>query len=183
MPDYMGVGLGRHPALQHLFPENPSSLPSYYQPMFYDGGTYDTGAHAFAVGASNPTNPAFISLGPDWRQTTIFGDYDYMYLWDFGQETQIFHAGAVSQRELATYRTNGDPFSRDCAAPYQILVYQNDALGHATNIALLDTNTGVAWTVYEADYRTTNGSTVLPGICCCRKRTRTGSSRSINMTP
>ncbi len=172
-PDSAGAGFAGHIYVQSVLQPNGFSLPPYCQQMYFDGGTYDTNGDSFTPGANNDP---YISLGPDWRQRTYYHDDDVFFFnggFHAGQETQIFHNGSLAQRELAVVTNVDCSESEDsdsnqnqwwpnvgCDAPYQVLVYQNDFLGHATNISVLDTNTGLSRTVYEADYK---GSNSAPG--------------------
>jgi YD repeat-containing protein len=166
--DAAGAGLAGHIYAQSVLNQGGSTVPQYYQTMYFKGGVYNPALHSFTVGA---TNSPYITIGPDWRQQMYYIDNDVFANEGYhaGMETQIFHNGSLAQKELAVvtnvdatvfdYYQNDYP-SVEAALPYQILVYENDCLGHPTNITVLNTNTGEQRVIYEADYK---GGGSLPG--------------------
>src|SRR5439155_11283888 len=71
------------------------------------------------------------------------------------RETSILHGGSLAQRELHIF-TGLNEFG---AAQFDLVgmwIYQNDSLGHPTNIVWIDGSTAVSRSIYTADYRGTN---------------------------
>jgi len=124
-----------------------------------------------------------VADGPDWRQSVIYYGYPEhlepaeddrvnvtsaegqtlqerpgfsgVFLKPNGsyKEARIFQAGSLVQRELSVFtgtNVTGEP-QFDL---YRKYVYQNDSLGHATNIVLYDgANSAISRTIYQADFK------------------------------
>lgn len=149
-----------------------------YLAMYYHGGTYNAATRTFT------TNATVVSDGPDWRQSVIyFGDPEHyeaseadlvkvdsaegQTLCGFSGMTgttfletnrsyrvaRIFQGGSLVQQEWSVF-TGVTGVGEPVFDLYQRCVYQNDTLGHPTNIlAYNGSSSSAARTIYQADYR------------------------------
>jgi len=152
------------------------------QSCYYNGGTYDPVGKVFTVS----TNA--IWMGPDWRKSTIFSGVDevlgfnvfpFLYVAE-GQplyqpghdlsptyvntnqgwkQTEIYSQGSLVQKERYVIIGSEDT---DTNNPICDIIdksaYQNDSLGHVTNITWIDPVTSVSRVMYSADYKGGNAN-------------------------
>ncbi len=172
----LGKGYGGHP-----FAVYDGSGPK--QALCMHGGTYNAATRTFT------TNGTSAADGPDWRQSIITwgcpdhlsepGEYDPIYVtalegeplydhhgWQIvlletnrvQKETRIFQNGSLVQRELSVF-TGMNETNEPVFEVFQVFVYQNDTLGHPTNVFTFDpASPSVTRVVYQADWRGTNAS-------------------------
>lgn len=146
--------------------------------LYVKGGTYNPGTRTFASG----TDP--VAVGPDFKKSIIhtgtadenggssgvelfpFTDVEGELLdqWSGApvefrrhqttRESHVYHKGSLVLRELDVFAADagGVPVFERLAT----WRYDNDSLGHATNVVLVDAATGAQRTVYQADYKGTN---------------------------
>ncbi|HYG33889.1 MAG TPA: RHS repeat domain-containing protein, partial [Clostridia bacterium] len=167
------AGFGYYPHPVHSFDGTGAIQESYYH-----GGVYNPATRTFVVGANGP------GAGPDWRQSTIFWNYDqraadedaangrpwvsvsraeseplYYGAW-LGRyrnwrESLIYQKGSLVQKEQYVF-TGVNGVNEPLFELVALWIYKNDALGHLTNITWFDGTNGVSRVIYEADYRGTN---------------------------
>jgi len=158
-------------------PWNFQDAHSAQMVMYYHGGTYNPSTRTFT------TNSTIVGDGPDWRQSVIyFGRAEHYEPGEEGLVTvpkvegqdlydedaflnriqlgtnrsyriaRIVHDGSLAQSERGVFtglNANGDG-SFEVYATY---VYQNDTLGHCTNITVYNCSSPTsARTIYQADY-------------------------------
>ncbi len=149
-----------------------------WRSSYFQGGTYDSGQRSFAV------DPNGAASGPDWRQRTIVwndellgGDTVYVssleseslempYGYSMAslqpyrteRQDQVYHNGSLAQAETAVFLGLGGDTNPKFETVQQT-AYQNDALGHTTNITVVDISNPSQGSrvIYEASYLDANG--------------------------
>ena len=146
--------------------------------MYYHGGVYDPATRAFTPNGTDTSD------GPDWRQSVIYFGYPehyesgedamvrvdsaegqplytcssypgYVYLEPNRsyRVARIFQGGSLVQQEWSVF-TGASDVNNPAFDLYQRYVYQNDSLGHPTNILVYNgSSPSAARTIYQADYR------------------------------
>ncbi|HPC61415.1 MAG TPA: RHS repeat-associated core domain-containing protein [Verrucomicrobiota bacterium] len=173
MDESWGNGLSFHPL--HYYDGRGAALV-----MYYHGGTYDPFSGSFATNGLTPGDgpdwrQSVIYYGyyghplhlepneyPPIEVVRVEGEplwsmpyYDGVLLAPYvsHRESRIFQDGSLVQRELAVF-TGLDEQNEAVFEPYQRIVYQNDSLGHPTNVVLYDEGSVLGGRViYQADYR------------------------------
>lgn len=129
----------------------------------YEFGTWDSGALSFSPNP-DPFTPD-PGAGTDLRQTVFHGTYngngDLLQIGPSGgniqpvfvepfrstKEVRVIKGGNLVARELYVYEGNEANF-----ALIEQVIYQRDALGHATNVVQVDPVTEQSRVIYQADW-------------------------------
>jgi RHS repeat-associated protein len=146
--------------------------------MYYHGGAYNPSTRTFTPNGTDTSD------GPDWRQSVIHFGYPEHYepseddsvqvdsaegqtLYGMSGVTgstwlqpncsyrvaRIFQGGSLVQQECSVF-TGVTGVGEPVFDLYQRYVYQNDTLGHPTNILVYNSSSSsAARTIYQADYR------------------------------
>jgi YD repeat-containing protein len=148
-----------------------------YMAMYYHGGTYNPSTRTFTPNGTDTSH------GPDWRQSVLYfgnpthyedGEDDGVGVNSAEGQTlyneigypgiglkpncsyrvaRIFQGGSLVQQECSVF-TGATGADNPVFDLYQRYVYQNDSLGHPTNILVYNgSSSDAARTIYQADYR------------------------------